>query len=84
MGGSGEGAMPLIKKLSRVGNSSAVVIDKPLLKQIDLEPDGEVEISVERDRIVIRPHRYATDDEVRAAGAKVLRERRRLMERLAK
>ena len=84
MGGGGEGAMPLIKKLSRVGNSSAVVIDKPLLKQIDLEPDGEVEISVDRDQIVIRPHRYAADDEVRAAGAKVLRERRRLMERLAK
>ena len=76
--------MPFIKKLSRLGNSSAVVLDKPLLKQLDLDEDSEVAISIERDTICIRPHRYATNDEVKTASTKILRERRRLMGRLAK
>jgi antitoxin component of MazEF toxin-antitoxin module len=76
--------MPFVKKLARFGNSSAVVIDRPFLRQLDLGPDAEVEVSLESDAIVIRPHRYATDKQARAAGRKVLRGRRGLMERLAK
>ncbi|MBE3123369.1 MAG: AbrB/MazE/SpoVT family DNA-binding domain-containing protein [Planctomycetes bacterium] len=76
--------MPFVKKLARFGNSSAVVIDQPFLKQLDLRPGSEVEVSLESNAIVIRPHRYATDRETRAAGRKVLRGRRALMERLAK
>ena len=76
--------MPFVKKLARFGNSSAVVIDRPFLKQLDLQPDGEVEVSLESNAIVIRPHRYTSDKEARAAGRRVLRGRRALMERLAK
>jgi antitoxin component of MazEF toxin-antitoxin module len=76
--------MPLVKKLTRVGNSAGLVLDRAVLKQVDLEVGAEVEVAVRENEIVITPHRYATDAEARAAGRKVFTERRRLMERLSK
>jgi antitoxin component of MazEF toxin-antitoxin module len=76
--------MPLVKKLTRVRNSAGLVIDRAVLKQLDLDVGAEVEVAVRENEIVITPHRYATDQEARAAGRKVFTERRRLMERLAK
>lgn len=76
--------MPFVKKLTKMGNSTGVILDRPILQQVDIEPDAEVEVSVENNAIVIRPHRYASDDDARAAGRKVVRNRRRLLERLSK
>jgi antitoxin component of MazEF toxin-antitoxin module len=76
--------MAIIKKLARLGNSSAVILDKPVLALLDLEPDSDVAISVENDAIVIRRHRMASDARVRATATKVFQKRRRLMQRLAK
>ena len=76
--------MPLVKKLTRVGDATGVILDPEILRQVDIEPDSEVEISVEDSAIVIRPSRYASDDDTRAAGRNVIRNRRRLLERLSK
>ena len=76
--------MPLVKKLTRVGNSAGLVLDRAVLKQLDLDVGSEVEIAVKEKTIVITPHRYATNEEARAAGRKVFAERKRLMEQLAK
>lgn len=76
--------MPLVKKLIRVGDSTGVILDRTILRRVDIEPDSEVEVSVEGNAIVIRPHRYASDDDARAAGRKVIRNRRRSLERLSK
>jgi antitoxin component of MazEF toxin-antitoxin module len=54
-----------------------------ILRQVDVEPDSEVEISVEDSAIVIRPRRR-TDDDARAAARNVIRNRGRLLERLSK
>lgn len=76
--------MPLVKKLIRVGDSSGVLLDPEILRQVGVEPDSEVEISVERKAIVIPSSRYANDADVRATSGKVIRNRRRLLERLSK
>ena len=76
--------MPLVKKLIRVGDATGLILDRPILQQVDIEPDSEVEVSVENNAIVIRPSRYASDDDARAARRKVIRNRRRLLERLSK
>jgi len=73
----------LVKRI-RVGDSTALVLDLSTLRHVDIEPDSEVEVSVEGNAIVIRPHRYASDDDARFAGRKVIRNRRRLLERLSK
>lgn len=76
--------MRLVKKLIRLGDATGLILDPPILQQVDIEPDAEVEVTVENNAIIIRPSRYASDDDARAAGRKVIRNRRRLLERLSK
>ena len=35
----------MIKKLTRTGNSVALILDKPILKQLGLRENAEVELS---------------------------------------
>ena len=76
--------MALIKKVTRVGNSAGVTIDQAVMNLVGWQIGTEVEFRVEGDQITLRPHRFATDTEAKAAGEKVVRERRALLERLAK
>jgi len=62
--------MPLVKILIRLGDSTGLVLDLSILRQVDIEPDSEVEVCIESNAIVIRPHRYASDGDARAAGRK--------------
>ena len=45
------------KKLTRSGNSVALVIEKPLLDQLGLEEGAEVEVSTNGDVLVMTPVR---------------------------
>ena len=57
--------MPLVTKLIRIGDATGVILDPANLQQADIERDSEVEVSVENNSIVIRPDRYANDDNAR-------------------
>lgn len=45
------------KRLVRHGNSRAIVIDKTLMELVGLDEDGEVQLTVEGDSLVIVPVR---------------------------
>ncbi len=45
----------MIKKLTRTGNSVALVLDRGLLEASNLDPDAPVEISTDGKVIVIAP-----------------------------
>ena len=45
------------KKLTRHGNSYALIIDRPLMELLGLDPDTEVEISTDGHSLLIRPVR---------------------------
>jgi antitoxin component of MazEF toxin-antitoxin module len=47
----------VIKKLTRTGNSVALVLDKPLLEQLGLDENSDVELSTNGDVIVLTPVR---------------------------
>ena len=49
----------MIKQLSKVGNSHALIIDKTLMELCHLEAQGSVDIQVEGGAIIIRPARSA-------------------------
>jgi len=51
--------MPYVKRLTTIGNSAAIILDQPFLKQLGLKAGDNVELSVENNAIVIRPHRPA-------------------------
>jgi antitoxin component of MazEF toxin-antitoxin module len=77
--------MPVVKKLTRLGDSRAVVLPKPFLDQLALDdPNAEVEITLEQNRIVVTPHRYATDAEFRASAKRVATKHRKSLDRLGR
>jgi antitoxin component of MazEF toxin-antitoxin module len=47
------------KKLTRTGNSVALVLDKPVLEQLGLDENSEVEVSTNGDVLVMTPLRSA-------------------------
>ncbi len=47
----------MIKKLTKTGNSVALVLDRPLLEATGIEADTPVEVSTDGDVIVITPRR---------------------------
>ena len=62
----------LIKKLTRTGNSIALVLDKPLLEELGLDENAEVEVSTNGQIIVITPKRSpARERKFRKAAEKI-------------
>jgi antitoxin MazE len=47
----------MVKKLTRTGNSLALVLDKPLLHQLGIDEETELEISTNGDVLVVSPFR---------------------------
>ena len=74
----------MIKKLTRTGNSIALVLDKPLLEELGLDENAEVEVSTNGQIIVITPKRNsARDRKFRKAVDKVNRKYAGLFKRLS-
>ena len=77
--------MALVKKLVRIGDSRALVLPKPFLDQLGLtDPNAEVEVELEQERIVITAHRYATDAEFRASAKRMSAKHKRSLDRLGR
>lgn len=76
--------MPFVKRLTRIGDSWGLIIDRPFLRQLDLEADAEVEVAIEKNALVVRPHRYATDEEFAASVQRVRTKHHRALTRLGK
>lgn len=53
----------MIKRLTRTGNSVALVLDKQLLEAANLDPDAPVEVSTNGSVVVIAPVRKKRDTE---------------------
>lgn len=76
--------MAVVKRLTRLGDSRAVVLPKVFLDQLEIGEQGEVELSLENDRIIVAPHRYATNAEAKAALKRVMSKHGKAFARLAK
>ena len=47
----------MTKRLTRSGNSFALVIDRPLLEALEIDADTELELSTDGDVLVVTPVR---------------------------
>ena len=65
----------MVKRLTKTGNSLALVLDRPLLEATRIDADTPLEISTDGDVIVISPVRDARRAEMFRAGAKAINER---------
>lgn len=74
----------MIKKLSAHGNSSAVIIDKPILDMLKITPKTSLELSTDGVNIIISPVRgKARDGEFRQALESVNRAHAKTLKKLA-
>lgn len=48
--------MPIIKKLTKVGNSWGIILSSDLLKMIGLTPSSECELDIQDHELRVRPH----------------------------
>ena len=59
----------MIKQLRKVGNSNALILDKPILELLGIEEDGQVQLTIQDGTLIVTPARPQT------VSAKVLREK---------
>ena len=49
----------MVKRLTRSGNSLALVIDRPLLEELGIDADTDLELSTDGDVLLVTPLRDA-------------------------
>jgi antitoxin MazE len=72
----------MVKKLTRLGNSLALLIDKPILDLLKITADTPIEITTDGRRLVVTP--LADHDVALAAGRHLTKRHARNLSRLAK
>ena len=74
----------MVKRLTKTGNSLALVLDKPLLEQLGIDEDTPLEISTNGDVLVVTPVRdRARERKFRKTAEKINRKYEGLFRRLA-
>lgn len=71
------------KKLSAIGNSLGVVIEKPILELLDIDRDTELEMTTDGQRLIIEPVRRRRK-RVLASAKKVMEAHDETFRKLAK
>ncbi|NJN63757.1 MAG: hypothetical protein HC882_01990 [Acidobacteria bacterium] len=76
----------MIKQLRKVGNSNALILDKPIMELLGLEEDGHVLLVIQDGSLIVTPARprQVSDESVREKLEYVIKKRKRVLERLAK
>ncbi|TXD38743.1 AbrB/MazE/SpoVT family DNA-binding domain-containing protein [Lujinxingia vulgaris] len=75
------------KKLSRVGHSLGLIIDKPILELLRIDQDTLLDISTDGEALIIRPvtaAEHAHRSRVRAAAERVADDHCEAFEKLSK
>ena len=76
----------MVKRLQAVGNSSGIIIDKPVLELLRITPETELEVSTDGERLIITPIRSqgARSRKLARAQARTLASHERTFRKLAK
>jgi antitoxin MazE len=76
----------MVKRLQAVGNSSGIIIDKPVLELLRITPETELDVSTDGERLIITPIRSegARTKKIARAQARTLASHERTFRKLAK
>lgn len=76
----------MIKQLRRVGNSNALILDKPILELLGLAEDGKVQLTIQDGSLIVTPaDPQAIAETTLAEGLdQIIRKRRDVLRRLAR
>ena len=75
----------MIKKMVRHGNSSAIIIDKPILDLLHIDSDTSLEISTDGKNLIISPvHDKKRFDKLNKSLNKINKNHKNTLSKLAK
>jgi antitoxin MazE len=72
------------KKLSVVGNSLGLVIEKPILELLKIDRDTEIDVTTDGNRLILEPVRKERKKRLSDAHEKVMRQHDATFRKLAK
>ncbi|HET9553400.1 MAG TPA: AbrB/MazE/SpoVT family DNA-binding domain-containing protein [Anaeromyxobacteraceae bacterium] len=72
------------KRLSAIGNSLGVVIEKPILELLQITRETELDVTTDGERLIIAPVRKSRKARVKAAVDEVLADHAGTFRKLAK
>jgi antitoxin component of MazEF toxin-antitoxin module len=74
----------MVKKLTRIGSSLGLVIEKPILELLGIDRDTPLEVRTDGDSLIVRPMRTADRDDVLRAAKRVMDVHAKTLKKLAK
>jgi antitoxin component of MazEF toxin-antitoxin module len=76
----------MIKQLRKVGNSTALLLDKPILELLGISDRDQVQLTVTNGSLVVTPVQPHAVDESRfeECVGRVMKRRRKLLDRLSR
>jgi antitoxin component of MazEF toxin-antitoxin module len=74
----------MIKKLSAVGNSLGLIIERPILELLGITKDTPLEVKTDGEALIIRPVKLSKKERVREATKRVIRDHDGILRKLAK
>ena len=75
----------MIKQLRKVGNSNALILDKPILELLGLEENGLVQLTIQDGNLIVTPARprLVSPEEMSKKLEYVIKKRKDVLKRLA-
>jgi antitoxin MazE len=75
----------MIKQLRKVGNSNALLLDKPVLELLGLKEDSHVQLTIQDGVLIMSPvnPQQVDQEKFQQALDKVMAQRSKVLERLA-
>jgi len=75
----------MIKQLRKVGNSNALILDKPILELLGLEEDGQVQLTIQDGHLIVAPAnpKLVDNEVIQQKLDYVIKKRQKVLRRLA-
>jgi antitoxin MazE len=76
--------MAMIKRLTAIGNSLGLIIERPILELLDIDKDTPLEVRTDGEVLIISPQRRSRSARLKATAERVMDAHDETMRKLAK
>jgi len=74
----------MIKRLTAIGNSLGLIIERPILELLDIDKETPLEVRTDGEMLIIRPQRRNRSARLKAAAERMMDAHDETMRKLAK
>ena len=74
----------MVKKLTAIGNSLGLIIEKPILELLDIDKDTPLEVRTDGKALIIRPQRKERSGRLQASAERMMQAHDGTLRELAK